>query len=737
MSPVQSTDLLLINRAGVDYQAPLSQVKDGVLGGHVIQSPTPPTLVTHPGIVNGTIWVDISQVPPVMNVWDSTANGGAGGFEEVSGSTTPRPINPAPGDWTPTPAFLSGTGTQADPFVITPSTVATAGGTVQAAQTLALTRQKVGNLVEVTDLSAGASNRFQQTGSVVPASGAVSLRFQYADTPASTVETTYTGSLKVGTTYFRWVVTQQVVVVRVPNVASVTLADVAGGDRFTSVAFPVSATMGDDGLPVSTKKIKAYVEGQLKSAAQSSAITNVALGPLSNAFATTLYTGNGTAQTITNGIDLAGAGGLVWIKSRNSALNNLLVDTARGVSSELRSNTSDAAVTPAFTGISSFTPTGFSLGEATDYNGGTGTYVSWTFRKAAKFFDVVTYTGTGSAQAISHALGSVPGFIVAKRTDNTSDWIVYHRSRGATKVLTLNSTGAEFTAGHWDNTTPTSTQFYVGGGGVSNNISGSTYVAYLFAHDTDPGGLIQCGDFTDIGFVGLGWEPQFLLFKRTDSTSNWFMLDSMRGFSQTKGIALYSNLTDAEADALGAAFPPSATGFTNNAYMGSWIYIAIRGSAQVQSTVLTLTDNSQLAGFAAGDSVTETTAADTAGDAKGGVSAVDSTANTITLGSSSGTWDVGSKVKGPLKASGPNAKLFCKLDAAGAVSDLQGTDPGFTAWTPTGAGPYTGSVTFPATLPTGAAPDADMPAGTSITVEVEASNASGSDSAKSNTVTPA
>jgi hypothetical protein len=84
-----------------------------------------------------------------------------------------------------------------------------------------------------------------------------------------------------------------------------------------------------------------------------------------------------------------------------------------------------------------------------------------------------------------------------------------------------------------------------------------------------------------------------------------------------------------------------------------------------------------------------------------------------------------------------NVKLYCKLDAAGAVSDLQSADPGFTAWTPAGTGPYTGTVTFPATLPSGADPDTDLPAGTTITVEVEASNTSGSDSAKSNTVTPA
>jgi hypothetical protein len=151
--------------------------------------------------------------------------------------------------------------------------------------------------------------------------------------------------------------------------------------------------------------------------------------------------------------------------------------------------------------------------------------------------------------------------------------------------------------------------------------------------------------------------------------------------------------------------------------------------------VLNLTDNTQLANFATGDAITEVAAGGAAGDATGTVGAVDTTANTITLAASAGTWDVGSQVKGPTKASS-NVKLYCKLDSAGAVSDLQSADPGFTAWTPTGSGPYTGSITWPATLPSGQPPDSDLPAGTSLTVEVQASNTAGTDSAKSTTITP-
>ena len=46
-------------------------------------------------------------------------------------------------------------------------------------------------------------------------------------------------------------------------------------------------------------------------------------------FSTWLYTGNGSTQTITNGIDLSGKGGMTWNKGRNVGAD-AIIDTARG-----------------------------------------------------------------------------------------------------------------------------------------------------------------------------------------------------------------------------------------------------------------------------------------------------------------------------------------------------------------------------------------------------------------------
>ena len=47
-------------------------------------------------------------------------------------------------------------------------------------------------------------------------------------------------------------------------------------------------------------------------------------------FSTFLYDGNGGTQSINNGIDLDGEGGMVWAKRRNTANDHYLGDTARG-----------------------------------------------------------------------------------------------------------------------------------------------------------------------------------------------------------------------------------------------------------------------------------------------------------------------------------------------------------------------------------------------------------------------
>jgi len=323
-------------------------------------------------------------------------------------------------------------------------------------------------------------------------------------------------------------------------------------------------------------------------------------------FSTYLYTGNGSTQTITNGIDLAGKGGLVWIKGRSGATGHRFTDTARTATKSLASDSTAAEVTES-TGLTSFSSTGFALGADADYSTNAATYASWTFRKAPKFFDVVTYTGNGSNRTIAHSLGSVPGCIIVKRTDTSGyPWYVYHRSLANTELLLLDGTYSTFTgqAVAWNSTTPTSTVFSLGTDAAVNG-SGGTYVAYVFAHDAGGFGnsgndsVVKCGSFSSpagSATVTLDFEPQFILFKRSNGAENWYIADIMRGSSRTQLSLLYPNSSQAESSYSGEYLFPTATGFElkDLGLVGNYIYIAIRRGPMKTPTDATKVFNSTL-----------------------------------------------------------------------------------------------------------------------------------------------
>jgi hypothetical protein len=314
-------------------------------------------------------------------------------------------------------------------------------------------------------------------------------------------------------------------------------------------------------------------------------------------FSTYLYTGNGSTQTITNGLDLSTKGGVVWVKSRSNGLNNTLSMTGLSSGYTLETNTENAPSSSAlFTG---FTTTGFGVttsgGAATNSDGfSSNNYVSWSFVRQPKFFDVVTFTGNGTSnQAIAHNLQSVPGFIVIRKTSGTGMWPTYHRSLGRSYFQRLNSTtGGQTVTNIWGTSDPTDTNFYVSNvtnPGTGNPFveSGETYIAMLFAHDAGGFGdsgtdsIIKCGSVTATGGnveVDLGWEPQWVLVKNASASENWRLLDNMRGISNANTKWLFPNAISAETDN-SAWNELTSTGFRLLGWGASgnnYIYIAIR-----------------------------------------------------------------------------------------------------------------------------------------------------------------
>ena len=320
-------------------------------------------------------------------------------------------------------------------------------------------------------------------------------------------------------------------------------------------------------------------------------------------FSTHLYTGTDAAQTITNGIDLAGEGGLVWMKNRTSATVN---DHALFDSETVTGSTfpvvqkawvsNDAGVLGGYAPGFTFTSTGFTTAGRTNTDESGIDYVTWSFRKCPKFFDVVNYTGNStSGRTISHNLGAVPAMIMVFG-QGTGDYWVYNKDVGNTKYLELNkTTAAQTNSEAWDNTTPTDSVFTVGDE-VSVNYNNFQYTAYLFAHNDGDGefgpdgdaDIIKCGSYTGTGSSGLdvdlGFEPQWLLIKNSDAASTWYILDNMRGIVTGVGDSfLHANATNADTVASNDLIDLTPTGFkvinTGSGWNSSgndYIYIAIR-----------------------------------------------------------------------------------------------------------------------------------------------------------------
>jgi len=323
-----------------------------------------------------------------------------------------------------------------------------------------------------------------------------------------------------------------------------------------------------------------------------------------------LYTGNGAARSITG---LAFNPDFVWIKARSASYDHRLADSVRGVGKELYSNNASAETTNDANGyVSAFNSDGFALQSGIGVNGSGDTYVAWAWDAGTSTvsntqgsitsqvranptagFSVVTFSTPGSAgdYTIGHGLNVAPSMIIIKERTRTSGWYVYHASVTDTvkKYLILNSTNGLSTDANniWGSSLPSSTVFGISNANllaVNQNI-----VTYCFAPVS---GYSSFGSYTGNGsgsdgpFVYTGFRPRFLMVKRTDSTTNWFVLDTARNTYNAVNSYLMPNSSSAEdpnnstvnTDFLSNGFKLRATTDALNTSSATYIYIAFAES---------------------------------------------------------------------------------------------------------------------------------------------------------------
>ena len=328
-------------------------------------------------------------------------------------------------------------------------------------------------------------------------------------------------------------------------------------------------------------------------------------------FNTVLYTGNGSTQSIT-GVNFQPD--FNWIKHRNGASWHTLTDSVRGISKNLFSNETNAEVTNALR-ILSFDSDGLTVGN--DVNNSGNTYVAWNWlasnttasntdgsitstvsASTVSGFSIVSYTGTGSTATVGHGLGVTPAMIIVKdRTNAVTSWVIWNKnfSNLTDNYLTLQTNNSTQTfSNYWGTSAPTSSVFGVGSGGLDNNRSSANIIAYRFAEIK---GFSKFGSYTGNGstngaFVYTGFKPAWVVIKRTDSTSNWTILDNKRyGYNQASVSPreMYTNSADAESnsgriDIVSNGFKLRSVGTDANGNGNSYVYMAFAENPFVTST---------------------------------------------------------------------------------------------------------------------------------------------------------
>jgi hypothetical protein len=302
-----------------------------------------------------------------------------------------------------------------------------------------------------------------------------------------------------------------------------------------------------------------------------------------NYFAATTYTGTGASLAVSNTVNgISFAPDFVWIKSRPQARSHRILDTIRGVTNTLFSDQT-AAETVNTNGVTAFNSNGFTVGTDINYNNSAETYIGWQWKEGAtQGFDIVTWT-QANPSTLSHNLGVTPAMIIIKGRGTTDNWVVWHKNltNTTTYALQLNTTAAQFSSATlFNSTAPTSTQFTVGTGAVTN---GTLAVAYCFS---EVAGYSKFGSYTGNGsadgtFVYCGFRPRWVMVKRTDAVGNWQLLDTSRSTYNVSNANLYPNLSNAEVtggnedmDILSNGFKPRNASASFNVNTGTYIFVA-------------------------------------------------------------------------------------------------------------------------------------------------------------------
>jgi hypothetical protein len=266
-------------------------------------------------------------------------------------------------------------------------------------------------------------------------------------------------------------------------------------------------------------------------------------------------------------------------KNRTGTTDPMVNDSSRGVGKYVFANRSNSEGTSTID-HTSFNSDGFSVSTGESVNDNGDTFVAWQWKanggttssnsdgsitstvqaNTTAGFSIVTFTGNGSNDAtIGHGLGTTPAMIITKNLSESVSWRVWHQNLTAGTSLFLNSNNGETAAGShgagYIKTVGSSTYTTYQGTSHSDGVNGNgdSMIAYCFAEKQ---GYSKFGQYYGNGngtagggygpFIYTGFKPAFVMIKRTNTSGNFFIMDSKRDPINVMDKRLFPNLTNAE-----------------------------------------------------------------------------------------------------------------------------------------------------------------------------------------------
>ena len=207
---------------------------------------------------------------------------------------------------------------------------------------------------------------------------------------------------------------------------------------FTSSGFGLGT--GTSGIYPSTNNNGAsYIAWQWKAngaavANNAGSIASQVSAGVAQGFSVVTYTGTGAAATVGHGLGVAPK--MVIVKNRTNGAASWVVGHAsltNGFASNYSLSLNDTSAqgnggTPSWNATNP-TSTVFSLGALGNVNASGQALVAYCFSEVAGYSKFGSYVGNGSADGPFVYCGFRPKFVMVKRVDSTTDWLIYDTAR--------------------------------------------------------------------------------------------------------------------------------------------------------------------------------------------------------------------------------------------------------------------------------------------------------------------